>query len=133
MTPWGPLSGWWRRVGATIIDALLIAIPIGFVLGLANTTQSIIDLVFLAAFFLYITLLLGGSGQTLGNRAVSTRVVDANRGTPIGNNRAAVRALVQIVLQITFIGWIIDFLWPLFDSRNQTLHDKAAGSLVILA
>ena len=130
-TPWGPLSGWWRRVGATIVDGIIIAIPVGFVLGIAGATQAVIDVVAALAFIVYITVLLGGSGQTVGNRASSTRVVDANQGTPIGTGRAAIRAVVQVVLQITVIGWIIDFLWPLWDRRNQTLHDKAAGSLVI--
>lgn len=130
-TPWGPLAGWWRRVGATFLDGIIIAIPVGFILGIAGANQAVIDLVAALAFFVYITVLLGGSGQTVGNRAVSTRTVDANQGTPIGSSRAAVRALVQVVLQITVIGWILDFLWPLWDSRNQTLHDKAAGSVVI--
>ena len=41
---------------------------------------------------------------------------------------SAVGSLVLIVLQITFIGGILDFLWPLWDRQNQTLHDKAASS-----
>lgn len=130
-TPFGTLAGWWRRVGATIVDGVVIAIPVGFVLGIAGANQAVIDLVAALAFFVYITALLGSSGQTVGNRAASTRTIDANHGGPIGSGRAAVRALVQLVLQVTVIGWILDFLWPLWDSRNQTLHDKAAGSLVV--
>lgn len=133
MTPWGPLSGWWRRVGATIVDGLIIGIPVGFILGLAGAAQAFIDLVVIVVFFFYLMLQLGGSGQTVGNRAVGTRVIDSGTGAAIGNNRAALRAVVQIVLQITVIGWVLDFLWPLWDRQNQTLHDKAAGSLVVRA
>ena len=40
-------------------------------------------------------------------------------------------ALVQIVLAFTIIGGFLDVLWPLWDRQNQTLHDKAAGTVVL--
>ena len=29
------------------------------------------------------------------------------------------------------IGGLVDVLWPLFDSKNRTLHDMVVGSVVI--
>lgn len=71
------------------------------------------------------------AGQTVGNRAVRTRVVDAQTGGPVDPRRSAIRAGVMWVLTITFVGGILDILWPLWDRRKQTLHDKAAGTLVV--
>jgi hypothetical protein len=28
-------------------------------------------------------------------------------------------------------GALLDYLWPLWDGRNQTLHDKVANSIVV--
>lgn len=127
------LAGWWRRVGATVIDGIIIGIPVGFVLGLANASQGAIEGGSAVVFFVYMVLMIGRpKGQTIGNMGVRTRVVDANNpAVSITAGRAAIRALVALVLQITVIGWILDILWPLWDGRNQTLHDKAAGSLVV--
>ena len=129
----GALAGWWRRVGATVLDGVIIGIPIGFILGLAGAGQNTIEGISAVVFFVYQVLMLGRpKGQTIGNMGVRTRVMDANNpGAPITPGKAAVRALVLLVLQITVIGWILDVLWPLWDARNQTLHDKAAGSLVV--
>lgn len=131
--PPGALAGWWRRVGATVIDGVIIGIPVGFILGLAGVSQNGIEGVSALIFFVYLVGLLGmPRGQTIGNMGVRTRVVDANNPVvSISTGRAAIRAIVLLVLQITVIGWILDILWPLWDARNQTLHDKAAGSLVV--
>ena len=42
----------------------------------------------------------------------------------------AVKQVPQVA-GITIIGGLIDILWPLWDSRSQTLHDKAIGSVLI--
>ena len=131
--PGGALAGWWRRVGATVLDGLIVGIPIGFILGLVGAGQNTIQGISAVVFFVYQAVMLGmPRGQTVGNMGVRTRVVDANNpGVSISGGRAAIRALVLLVLEITVIGLILDVLWPLWDPRNQTLHDKAAGCLVV--
>jgi uncharacterized RDD family membrane protein YckC len=133
MSPFGPLAGWWRRVGATVVDGIIISLPVGIVLavlGLSGYGLSAVDDIFIV---IYQIILLGAPrGQTVGNMAVGTRVVDAVTGAPIGVSKAAARAIVELVLNVTVIGGILDVLWPLWDQRNQTLHDKAAGSLVVM-
>ena len=125
------LAGWWYRVGATIIDGIIIAIPSGIISAAANSRplsyvlSAVIGLV-------YSTLLIGGGGRTVGMMAVGTRCVDAVGGTTIGYGRALLRWFVSGVLEVTVIGGILDILWPLWDSKNQTIHDKAASSVVVL-
>ena len=36
-----------------------------------------------------------------------------------------------VLTLVPFVGSLLDLLWPLWDPRNQTLHDKAAGTVVL--
>jgi uncharacterized RDD family membrane protein YckC len=117
-------------VGATLIDGLLVGIPLAIVLSLAKTPTILVDVIIYVVNVTYQIILIGQTGRTVGNRAASSSVVDANTGARPDYGKVAVRAVVQLVLGITVIGGILDWLWPLWDDRNQTLHDKAAGTLV---
>jgi len=126
------LATWWHRAGASIVDGLLVGVPVLLLVAAAgmsgvsaNLPESIISALYAFA------LIAWWGGQTVGNRAVRTRVVDARTGGPVDPGRSAVRAGVMWILTITFVGGILDIIWPLWDRRKQTLHDKAAGTLVV--
>lgn len=70
-------------------------------------------------------------GQTVGKMFLRIQVRDAALGGPIGHRRAFLRRLVGETLLLLRFPWIIDLLFPLWDKRRQTLHDKAAGSIVV--
>jgi uncharacterized RDD family membrane protein YckC len=128
------LAGWWRRVGATVVDGIVIGVISGIILGIAGVSVTGWSRYFLEGVFqvVYQILLLGGNrGRTLGNRVVNTVTVDGRTGTPISYDRAIPRSLVQALLGFTIIGGVLDILWPLWDRQNQTLHDKAAGTVVL--
>ncbi len=76
-------------------------------------------------------MLGGNGGRTVGNMALRTQTIDGRTGVPIRYDRAVPRTIVEIVLNLTIIGGILDILWPLWDNQNQTLHDKAAGTVVL--
>jgi uncharacterized RDD family membrane protein YckC len=120
-------------VGATIIDALIIGVTAAILLvAIAGFAGSGITFGEQGLMFIYASILLGvPRAQTVGMMALGTRVVDANTGGVIGFGRSIGRAAVYLILAITIIGGLIDILWPLWDSRNQTLHDKAIGSVLI--
>lgn len=126
----GQLAGWWQRVGATVVDGLVLLIPnliLRYAAGPAG--GGFLVLVLDAA---YITIMLSRNGQTVGNMAVRTRVVDSRTGGQISAGKALGRYAAEIVLVILFfIPWILDILWPLWDQQNQTLHDKIAGTVVL--
>ena len=133
--PTGYLAGWWYRVGATILDGIIIGIP-SSVVTFAGTRAagSALAIVIQAAYF---TIMLSRRGQTLGNMAVRTRVVDARTGGPLTTGKAFGRWAAQFLFGIGVILFLvptlIDYLWPLWDSQNQTLHDKIAGTVVLRA
>ena len=64
--------------------------------------------------------------------ALGIKVVDAESRSSIGYARAFRRWLSTAILWALF--WapgVLDHLWPLRDSRNQSFHDKFAGSIVV--
>jgi uncharacterized RDD family membrane protein YckC len=110
----------------------LLGVVSGIILAAAGTSRG--SGYFLEAVLqaVYLILMIGGhGGRTIGNMAASTVVIDGRSGATAGYDRAVPRTLVQIVLAFTVIGGILDILWPLWDRQNQTLHDKAAGTVVL--
>lgn len=118
-----------------MVDILVFIIPaviIGALTRNSNGTNYGGGFIVFLIYLIYATLMLSSRGQTLGNKAVGTRVVDANTGGPINAGRALGRTVANVLFWIVLIlPWFLDMLFPLWDSRNQTLHDKMAGTVVI--
>jgi uncharacterized RDD family membrane protein YckC len=154
-----PYATWGIRLGGYLID-LVIFLPVLVVLYLAfrhthtldvhlmtrrngNTTRRTLSLLspLLTAvvFVVYATVLYGGArGQTVGMMAVGVRVVRDGTHDVLGYGRAFCRALAEQFLRILgtvtiILGviWLLDMLFPLWDKKNQTLHDKLAKTVVI--
>ncbi len=67
-------------------------------------------------------------GWSPGKRAVGLRIVDAEGAAP-GIDRGFRRTVMSLVSQLAlFVG----YLWALRDGRNQTWHDKAGGTFVVV-
>jgi len=135
----GSYGGFWIRVVAYIIDAIIlgiiggiISVPIGvnysdlnsLSSGAARTSNGI-DLILSFAYF---TLLWSYMGASLGQRVLGLRVVDATTGQPIGFGKAALRWLG---LFISFLVCLIGVIWVAFDARKQGWMDKIAGTVVV--
>jgi uncharacterized RDD family membrane protein YckC len=95
----------------------------------------------------YFGLLEGrGRGQSLGKRALGIAVVDAATGGLIGTMRAVLRRVILfpnlLLVLVPIVGSLLGFvgcpyilvaaLSPLWDSRRQGFHDKAAKSVVVV-
>jgi uncharacterized RDD family membrane protein YckC len=94
-----------------------------------------VSLIAAAVWFLYDAIQHAKWGQTLGKRALSTRVVSADDGSPVNTvaavKRAAVYALVPVIPLLGTFFAVINELWLLWDRRRQCLHDKAARTIVV--
>jgi uncharacterized RDD family membrane protein YckC len=100
--------------------------------GPTNGTWAIFAVLLVAAVIagvIYYARLEGGSGQTVGKKAVGIRVADANSGGPIGTGRAVGRYFARFLSSFFLLG----YLWALWDGRKQTWHDKLASSVVVKA
>lgn len=79
------------------------------------------------------------NGMTVGKQVVKIRVFRED-GQPVSVGFAIVREFLVRSLLIGTIGLflfflppLLDVLWPLWDERNQTLHDKIVSTYVIKA
>jgi len=126
-----PHSNWKKRVAAYLID-FAIAFALFFLLPsalLAFTSKDPIGtnvIVFLVLFWIYLTLLEGFSGQSIGKLIAYIKVVQID-GKPISYDRAAVRNFATAFLLP--IDLIIG--WRLKDERYIRYFDKFAGTTVI--
>jgi uncharacterized RDD family membrane protein YckC len=131
-------GGFWIRVGAAIIDSLLvvcITLPIvfaiygrayldkaGFVAGTADFLVSwVAPAVAVVLFWLY-------RQATPGKMLLSLRVVDARTGGSLTVVQSIVRYLGYFVSTIP-LG--LGLIWVAFDPRKQGWHDKLAGTVVV--
>lgn len=110
--------------------AVLAAIYLG---GTANTQIRIptllIGLILVPIFKFIACVILEGSRKqaSVGKMLIGVKVTD-EQGKPIGYGRAIARNLAKLIGVVT-LG--IGFLSGFFDRRQQCLHDKIAGTLVI--
>jgi uncharacterized RDD family membrane protein YckC len=143
------LAGWWSRVGAAIVDGLivgvgglllLIAITAPFsLLFFADEDAGVVSIIFgllLAVVCVSIVALLYApalmartNGKTFGRMALGIRVVRAN-GQPMTFGFAMLREvavktlLFGIAASLTGgLSFLADVLWPLWDEENRALHD----------
>jgi uncharacterized RDD family membrane protein YckC len=128
-----PLAGWSFRALGAVTDAVVVGIPTYLIAQVAGVrTRTGFAYLDLAVSFVYSFALIGFWGHTLGMAALRLYAVDADEGrTPIGTLKAAVRSATAGVLQIIPPAAVLDLLWPLWDPRNQTIHDKAARTVVL--
>jgi uncharacterized RDD family membrane protein YckC len=69
-------------------------------------------------------------GASIGQGIMHIKVVDAS-GNLLSQSTALIRLLAQIGMSLVPLLPILDMLWPLWDERKQTLHDKAVSCYVI--
>jgi uncharacterized RDD family membrane protein YckC len=133
------LAEWWPRVGATLLDlvvvwALLIAVAIAIAPFGGIGSLWLLVWALLASAYTCLTMARKGrsNGQTLGKQAAGIRVV-RDDGRPVTLKTAFGRdVLVKYVGgNVTAVGWIVDSLWPLGDGENRSLHDLAAKTHVV--
>lgn len=143
------LSSWWPRVGAEIIDTLVVsalAFPLAYALGfpfiayfesdvsyVANGYDLVFGLVYLVpALAYFVSLMTLTNGQTLGKRALGIRVVRTDL-EPMTAGVATLRegALKTVVATLAWPLGVLNVLWPLWDKERRALHDFAARTRVI--
>ncbi len=150
-----PYATWASRVAAYLIDMVivfgLIAI-LGVVAGLLGISFLSLDAIThghggfggpacccLLALFPAAQLIVGiynrvflvaRRGYSIGQGVMKLKTVDGY-GNLLSVGTLVLRLIVQALLSFIPVLGLLDMLWPLWDERRQTLHDKAVGSYVI--
>jgi uncharacterized RDD family membrane protein YckC len=115
-----PRAGFWLRMGALLLDVLLI----GLLLGLFRHHSGHFMLLLLAA---YGAVMWKLRGSTVGGIICDLRVVRLD-GLDIDWTTAIVRAL-GCFLSLAIVG--LGFIWIAFSDDKQAWHDKIAGTVVV--
>ena len=130
--------GFWPRVGASIIDTLLLLVVcmplVGWVYGadywlttalIRGPADFIINwmlpAVAIVLFWIY-------RQATPGKMVISARIVDARTGGKPGTGQLIGRYLGYYV---SIIPLFLGLIWVAFDPRKQGWHDKLAGTVVV--
>lgn len=130
--------GFWPRVGAALIDTLLIA-AISWPLLTAYYGPvywveprfffGMVDLLVSWVFPIVAVIWFWRAKQaTPGKMVVGARVVDANTGQTLSMSQCLLRYLGYFVSAAVVL---LGYIWVAFDDRRQGWHDKMAGSVVV--
>lgn len=119
-------GGFWIRVVAYIIDAIMLLI-VQLVLMATVENQGVQTLINLVVGWLYFAGLESAKGGTVGKLALGLRVT-TEQGSYPSFLRATGRYFAKILSALILL---IGFIMVAFDSHKQGLHDKIAGTYVI--
>ena len=129
--------GFWPRVGAAMIDTILILMIIGPLLTAFygeeywsnNAVTGPMDILLSYLFPAVATVLFWVTRQaTPGKMAISARVVDAGTGDSMTTGQSIGRYFAYFVAMLPLM---LGILWVAFDRRKQGWHDKLAGTVVV--
>ena len=127
-------AGFWRRLGAALIDGLVLAATMAALgaLGLPIYRDRELNALGLAVgllvYWLYFAGLESSRRQgTLGKLALSIKVTDLAGGR-IGFGRASGRYFAKYLSAAILM---VGFAMAGFTARKQALHDLVAGTLVV--
>lgn len=150
-------AGFWKRVGAWIIDYLILLVPVGiiaFSMGAMGAFEHFMSQVnsgvstvvaaaeysravrpaamwsLLVGFVYYAAFECSAWQATPGKLAVGLRVTDL-QGQRVGPGRSVLRNVVRLANAITSLIPFVCYLMVAWTARRQGLHDLLAGTLVL--
>jgi uncharacterized RDD family membrane protein YckC len=136
------LAGFWRRLAAAFLDWVLIGIiaaAIGELFGVqpsqpasaaSGSYQPALGPFILVELAYFTYFHATAAGQSIGNRILGIRVLDAASGRSLPYVRAFTRALVS---NLSALAFFLGYLWMLWEPRKRTWQDIVADSLVVSA
>jgi uncharacterized RDD family membrane protein YckC len=132
------LAGFWRRLVSAFLDWLLVGIAaaaIGDLFGVEGPSPPSADgdgvqfgpfILVELAYFTYFHAT--SAGQSIGNKILGIRVLDADTGRSLPYARAFARALMS---NLSALAFFLGYFWMLWEPRKRTWHDMVAESLVV--
>ncbi|WP_269620525.1 RDD family protein [Zhongshania sp. BJYM1] len=131
-------AGFWVRVGASIIDSILILLVAGplltalygrdYWLGEQTTrtgTELLLNYLLPA---LAVLLFWVYKSATPGKLITGLRIVDARTGAKPTTTQFVIR---YVGYYVSMIPLFLGIVWVAFDAKKQGWHDKLAGTVVV--
>jgi uncharacterized RDD family membrane protein YckC len=152
---------WWRVLGYLIDGLILVVVITLPLSGLNTNVYaaSVIDVAIVFVYGTF--FLTRMKGQTIGMKVARIRCVEAVNYAKVTFSQAARRTAIYCVLYLFgtlyhytkyvnptaqqkisndhhaavallfIVPLLVDLLWPIWDKKNQTLHDKIANTVVL--
>lgn len=120
-----PRAGFWIRVAACVLDAILVGIVFGMLEGMLGWLVKFGG--FPLWFVVYHVVMWATKGTTIGGIICGLKVVRTD-DRPLDWSVAIVRAL-SAFLSLAVAG--VGFIWVAFDDERQSWHDKIAGTTIV--
>jgi uncharacterized RDD family membrane protein YckC len=131
-------AGWWRRVGAFVVDAgtaIAFGLAIGALLaaatGLSDDDATTLAGLFIIVGWVFVTAGVSAiaGGQTLGKLIAGMRVVRED-GRPLGFSCSFLRDVVCRLLYLVPLFFVVDGLFAAGEQR-KTLRDRMVSTRVL--
>ncbi len=150
------LAGLGSRLGARILDAIIVGVGIGIlvVIGVGGIVMSSLSdddaavfafialalgavLLFLLVTLLYEVTMIALRGQTVGKMITGVRVVSTDNGGIPGWGKAIGRWLIlnlpAAIPNVGLLAVLLVYLSPTWDKKRQGWHDKVVSTVVVRA
>ena len=142
-------AGFWQRFWARLLDVVILGVLAAIVLGATSTVAIVASddepnlasaMIYLGVAFVYVSnfgyyWVCTAEGATVGMDVLGISIVrDEDGESPgwgIGLGRVLVEGLLGGLLMLTVVGWILMYLWMIWDDKHQTWYDKAVGTVVV--
>ncbi|MBI3887192.1 MAG: RDD family protein [Opitutae bacterium] len=121
-----PRAGFWRRLGATLLDLVLVGMVFGMLDGIFNWFHFGGSFPFW--FAVYHVVMWTTKGTTVGGVVCGLRLVRLD-DRPLDWGVSVIRALTAF-LSLAVAG--LGFIWVAFDDDKQSWHDKVAGTVLVI-
>ena len=143
----GRLASIGQRIGARLLDGLIIGLPLTVLVFVASdvsenretiSTPLWVQLVAAAVSAFYEIVLIRTRGQTIGKRVLGIKVVRVTDGALPDWTAAVVRYVLPVVPSLIPVPGVVlltpvIFLVAIVHPLRQGWHDRAAGTIVIRA
>lgn len=126
---------WGERLAASFVDGVLLLLLTVLAAKVSTHSPSLGALtgwgwLAVAGFFAWRT---GRTGRSPGKSLMRLTLVRHADGSAIGGPAGLGRGFTMLVMLIVTGGLLLglSMLWPLWSRKNQTLHDKIVGAVVV--
>jgi len=118
-----PHAGFWIRLVASVLDAIMV----GIVFGMLHRIWGGFGGIFPFWYAVYCVIMWATKGTTIGGIICGLKVVRLD-DRPVDWSVAIVRGL-SAFLSLAVAG--LGFIWVAFDDEKQSWHDKIAGTTIV--
>ena len=119
-------AGFWIRLGAGIIDVLILGPIVGLFISISPTSFVWITVSWLISLAYYVGFVVW-RGQTPGKMVVGIKVICTDK-TPPTFRDSMLRYFGYLASLFSFFAW---FIVIAFDEKKQGFHDKIADTYVV--